>query len=120
MILAWVLCQASDAHPLSCFVVKRDRSLEVDPHHFGREELCLHNGYLNLVACHTDELVNCKDDGRSNEEVPEERVLYQTARAMEEHENVEHVVPVVGEPKCLEPISAGVLGGKHEDHHGDQ
>ena len=39
---------------------------------------------------------------------------------MEEHEDVEHVVPVMGEPEGLEPVAAGILNGKHKDHYGNQ
>ena len=37
---------------------------------------------------------------------------------MQEHEDVEEDVPVVGQPEGLEGVAAGVLGGKDKDHNG--
>ena len=37
---------------------------------------------------------------------------------MQEHEDVEEDVPVVGQPEGLEGVAAGVLGGKDKDHDG--
>ena len=120
MVFAWVLRQAGNAHPLSRLVVKRDWSPEVNANHFRGENLRLHNGHLNLVASKTDELIDRKDDAWSKEEVPKEGILHQTPGAMEEHEDIEDVVPMVGEPEGLEPVAASVLGGKYVDHYGNQ
>ena len=39
---------------------------------------------------------------------------------MQEREDVEDHIPVVGEPEGLEGVASGILGGKYEHHDGDQ
>ena len=39
---------------------------------------------------------------------------------MQEGEDVEDDVPVVGEPEGLEGVASGVLSGKHKHHDRDQ
>ena len=120
MVLSWVESQTGDADPLPSLVVKGDRTLEVQADHFRRQEFCFHNGDFDLVTSQTDDLVKGKDDSWPVEEVAEEWVLYKTSRTMEEHEDVEHVVPMMGEPEGLEPVAAGILNGKHKNHYGNQ
>ena len=117
MVFARVLSQAGNTYPLPRLVVKRDWPPEVNPHYLRGQELCPDNRNLDLVARQADELVERKDDTGPKEEVPEKWILHQTAGSMEKHENVENIVPVMGEPEGLEPVTPGVLCGKDENHY---
>ncbi len=39
----------------------------------------------------------------------------ETSRAMKEGEDVEHYIPMMGDPKSTEGVASGVLSSKHKD-----
>ena len=68
----------------------------------------------------TDEQVDGVDNSWSQEEVAKERILHKTSRSMEEGQDVEDDVKVVGVPEGLEGVTSGVLSGKHENNDSNQ
>ena len=68
----------------------------------------------------TDEQVDGVDDSWSQEEVAKERILHKTSRSMEEGQDVEDDVKVVGVPESLEGVTPGILSGKHENNNRDE
>ena len=68
----------------------------------------------------TDEQVDGVDNSWSQEEVSKERILHKTSRSMEEGQDVEDDVEVVGVPEGLEGVAPGILSGKDKDYDCDE
>ena len=73
-----------------------------------------------LPTGNADEQVNGIDNSWSQEEVAKERILHKTSRSMEEGQDVEDDVEVVGIPECLEGVAPGILNSKHKNYDRDE
>ena len=65
-------------------------------------------------------MVKSEHDDWAQEEVSKEGILHKTTTSVENHEEVENVVPMVGEPEGLEPVTTGIRDGKHKDYYGNE
>ena len=118
MELSGIQCGASNLQPLASLVIECHRSLEVHAHHQRGQDLGTNNSHFSLSSTDTDQQIDSIDDSWSKEEVSKEGILYQTSRAVEECEDVEHHIPVVSDPEGTEGVASCVLGSKHENDDG--
>ena len=119
--LSRVLGCTGDLHPLTSLVVEGDWPLEVHTNNLGRKDVGTNNGEFDFPASHADEEVESIHNAWSKEEVAKERILNETTRSVEESQDIEDDIPVVGDPEGSVCVSPGVLGGEHKDddcYHG--
>ena len=120
MELSWILSCTGNAHPLASLVVKVAWPLEVDTDHQRWKNVRAYNTDLLLTATHADELIEGKDDAWPNKEPAKEWILHEAARTMQEHQNVEDNIEVMGDPESTVGVSSSVLDSKHIHHYGYQ
>jgi hypothetical protein len=75
--------------------------------------------YLRLVPAEADHLVEDEEHEGSDEEVVSDGALYEAARAVSHHQEVEDPVHVVREPEHLEQVTACVRDSEHVHHDHD-
>ena len=79
------------------------------------QQIRLDDGNFDLLPTDADELIDGEEDGRSEEEVVEEGRLDESSGAVQDHEDEEDDVAVVGEPESAKGMTPGELDAEHVD-----
>ena len=111
--LTRILSTTGNLHPLPCFVVKVEWSLEVNANYERWKDVGTNHSQLLRAATDTNNLIKNIDTSWTKEEVSKQWVLDKATRPVQEHKNVERDVEVVSHPKGLEGVATSVLSSKH-------